>query len=249
LQPIFDLAHEVRAGRWTITEIEDTWSRIFPMWWRFITDVPVRTYSRQRPDRFCAVTYLSEMHNYLLDHARVLEEEAALGPLAPSALRREVSSAYEETGGVGSLVFRDPDDASRQLYAMAEYLGCHEVTSQEGIRFVVRLACFFGQAGRVGRKYWTPEYENIGRFAGTCVAQARGARSEPTVRKLAGACVREFVARISSQLSRADQVEELLKVEMDEAIRVATCIAQGKGKGDPIKLFKEAFCAGVNVPS
>jgi DNA-binding MarR family transcriptional regulator len=250
LQPISDLAQEVRAGEWTLSEIEETWSRAFPVWWRFVTDMAVRTYDRQRPDRFGAVTYLSEMHNYLLDHARMLKEEVASGPLAPSALRREVISAFEETGGVRNLVFRDPDDASRQLDAMAEYLRSYAVTSEEGIRFIVRLACQFGQAGREGNKYWTPDYENIGRNVRAYLTEASEVRSEPPVKKWAGGCMREFADRVSPHLVLKEHVDELLNTEMDEAARVATCIAlgKGKGKGDPIKLFKEAFCVGVEVP-
>jgi len=55
--------------------------------------------------------------------------------------------------------------------------------------------------------------------------------------------------RVSPQLAQGNNVEELLKAEMDEATRVATCIALADGKGDPIKLFKEAFCVRVEAPS
>ena len=247
LQPITDLAREVTHGEWTLAEIEYTWSRIFPMWWRFVTDTAVRTNDCKRPDRYCAVTYLGQMGNYLLDHAKILEEEAALGPLAPTALRRAVLSAYDETGGVRNLVVRDPQDAVDQLYAMADYFRDHGVTSEAGVRFVARIACHLGQAGSEGSKYWTPEYESIGSNVRACLAQAREARREASIKAAAACCVREFVARISEQLGSGGHVDDLLKAEMDEATRVATCIDLGNGKGNPVKLFKEAYVMGGEV--
>jgi DNA-binding MarR family transcriptional regulator len=249
LQDIVALAREVRHGEWTLLDIEEVWSRVFPMWWRFVTDTGVRTNDRKRPDRYCAVTYLSEMHNYLLDHAGVLEQEAALGPLAPSILRRAVADAYLETGGIRNLEFRDPTDAVDQLYAMADYLRDYGVTSEEGVRFVARIACHFGQAGSEGSKYWTPEFENIGSNVRAYLVEARRARREASIKAGAAKCVREFAARTSPQLAAGNKVEELLKAEMDEATRLATCIALADGKGDPIKLFKAAFCVGAEVPS
>jgi hypothetical protein len=242
LQPIRNLAQEVRAGEWGLRDIEEVWSRIFPMWWRFVTDLALKAYDRQRPDRFCAVTYLSEMCNYLHDHAQTLAMEAALGPLAPSALRRAVADSYLEAGGIRSLVFRDPNDASRQLYAMADYLRDHGVRTAEGVEFVVRIACLFGQAGSEGSKYWTPQYENIGFNTKAYLAEARNERGEAPVKAYAAGCVRSFAARILPQLIRDEDGEALLRAEMDDAIRVATCIAlEHGGNRDPIVLFSEKY--------
>jgi len=241
LQLIADLTREVRSGDWTLAEIEATWSRIFPMWWRFVTDTAVRSYDRQRPDRFCAVTYLGEMFNYFRDHERVLEEEAALGPLAPSELRRAVFDAFQEAGGIRNLIPRDPDDATSQLYEFRDHLEQHGVVTREGIRFVVRVACWLEQAGKEGIKYWTPEYANIGWNIGAYLHSAIEQRRDPQIKRRSNECVREFAARLTLELPDNGYVDQFLRREMDEATKIAIRLAIGDVNGDPLALFKASY--------
>ena len=192
------------------------------MWYRFVTDTRVRSYDRNRPDRFCAVTYLGEMYNYLRDHEQIIKAEAEMGPFAPSQLRRYVLEAYDEAGGVQNLVPRDPDDASRQLYNMAEFFRESGVTSSAGIRFVTQCACHFGQAGKEGTRYWTPEYENIGRNVQAYLTEATQNKSEPQLIRWAEKCLNEFVASQEAGVI-TDQDDEL-----DRAVAAARLIYEAK---------------------